>query len=370
MSRHPFPRRLAAVVLGTTLVVAAAACGSGDDADAADGTVTLRFSYFTSEQNPIAQTWKQWMEEVTERSDGSIEFEQYWDGTLLGADEVVEGLVDGRADIAQVTPTFYPGRFPLTAVNELPFGTNNVGAIASAMSTLVEEDEDLAEEWSSQDLVPLAWNVGGSSAIASNREIATAADFRGLKVRGLDRGSRALDANGANVIALAPTELYGSMDRGLIDAVYGVQFGALPSLKLEEISDYVVDASTGAQTASTLAMGQAAWDSLTDEQRAVIEEVSADAPSMYEAANRAAEEEACTAFAESGTELSVLAGAEVEKLRAAGQDVVVDGWLAEVEEAGHDGAAFRETYDAAVEAAAADFPDGDESGVARCLAKG
>ena len=146
MSRHPFPRRLAAVVLGTTLVVAAAACGSGDDADAADGTVTLRFSYFTSEQNPIAQTWKQWMEEVTERSDGSIEFEQYWDGTLLGADEVVEGLVDGRADIAQVTPTFYPGRFPLTAVNELPFGTNNVGAIASAMSTLVEEDEDLAEE--------------------------------------------------------------------------------------------------------------------------------------------------------------------------------------------------------------------------------
>jgi len=355
--------------MGAAMVTMTAACGS-DDADASDGTVTLRFSYFTSENNPIARTWKQWMDEVTERSDGSIEFEQYWDATLLAGDEVVEGLVDGRADLAQVTPTFYPGRFPLTAVNELPFGTNNVGAIASAMSTLVDEDEDLAEEWASQELVPLAWNVGGSSAIASTRELATAEDFKGLKVRGMDRGSRALDANGANVIALPPTELYGSMDRGLIDAVYGVQFGALPSLKLEEISDYVVDASTGAQTASTLAMSQAGWDRLSAEQQEVIREVSAEAPAMYEAQNREAEAEACTAFTEAGTELSVLDAAEVDTLRAAGEDVVVDGWLTETEEAGHDGAAFRDTYDAAVAAAAADFPDGDESGVARCIAGG
>jgi TRAP-type transport system periplasmic protein len=368
MARHPRTRTVAALCAAATLLTTAA-CGGGGEAEA-DGTVTLRFSYFTSENNPIARTWKQWMDEVTERSGGTIEFEQYWDATLLAGDEVVEGLVDGRADIAQVTPTFYPGRFPLTAVNELPFGTNNVGAISSAMSTLIKEDDDLAAEWSSQDLVPLAWNVGGSSAIASNRELATAEDFRGLKVRGMDRGSRALDANGANVIALAPTELYGSMDRGLLDAVYGVQFGALPSLKLEEISDYVVDASTGAQTASTLAMGQAGWDRLSGEQQAVIEEVSAEIPAMYEEQNRAAEAEACAAFGESGSELSVLDSAEVEKLRATGQDVVVDGWLAEVEEAGYDGAAFRETYDAAVEAASADFPDGDESGVARCIAAG
>lgn len=369
MHSRPLVNRLAALASAGTLLLAAACGGGGSDGGGED-TVTLRFSYFTSENNPIGQTWKAWMEEVTERSGGSIEFEQFWDGTLLPADGVVEGLNDGRADIAQITPTFYSGKFPLTAVNELPFGTNNMGAISSAMSTLAQEDEALAQEWSSQGIKPLAWNVGGPSAIASTEAVRTAADFKGLKLRAIDRGSRALKEAGANLIAIDPSELYSSMERGLLDASYGIQLGALTSLKLEEVSDYVIDASTGAQTSSTLAMSEEGWAKLSPEQQEVIEEVSAMVPELYVEKNREAEDAACTALKDADVELITLPDAEVETLRAAGEQVVVDGWLAEVEKAGHDGAAFRENYDAAVEAAAADFPDGDRSGIARCSEAG
>jgi TRAP-type C4-dicarboxylate transport system substrate-binding protein len=358
-------KHLAATAAAVALL-ATAACGSGAGGDS-DGSVTLKFSYFTSQNNPLAQTWDAWMDEVTERSNGSIKFERFWDGTLLTGDAVLDGLKDGRADIAQVTPTFYAGKFPLTAVNELPFGTNNVGAVSAAMSSLIKTNDALAKEWSKQGLKSIAWNVGGASAIVSNRKITSASDFDGLKIRGMDRGSRALKANGANVLAIAPAELYTSMERGLLDATYGVQFGALPSLKLEEVGKYVVDASTGAQTASTLAMSESGWNKLSDEQKKIIGEVSTKVPMMYFEKNRAAEDAACKTFTDKGVELSSLDPTEVAKLREIGEKPVVDGWLAEVEKAGQDGAAFRTEYNTAVEKAAPDFQDGDKSGVARCI---
>lgn len=364
-------QRLAAAAATTLALLAASACSSDTPDDGSPGdAVTLRFSYFTSENNPIGQTWKAWMAEVTERSNGSITFEEYWDGTLLPADGVIEGLNDGRADIAQVTPTFYSGKFPLTAVNELPFGTNNMGAISAAMSSLIQDDADLAAEWAAQGIKPLAWNVGGPSAIASTKAVRTAADFDGLKIRGIDRGSRALKEAGADLVAIAPAELYGSMDRGVLDASYGIQLGAITSLKLEEVSDYMIDASTGAQTASTLAMSVKGWNALTAEQQRIIEEVSATVPQLYVEKNRAAEDAACAAITEAGVEIITLPPTEVEALRQAGEQPVVAGWMAEVTEAGHDPAAFRAAYDAAVAEAAADFPDGDLSGLARCVGDG
>ncbi len=368
MSARAMVKGLVTLATTGTVLLIAAACGSGSGADS--DTVTLRFSYFTSENNPIGKTWKAWMEEVTERSNGTIEFEEYWDGTLLPADAVVEGLTDGRADIAQVTPTFYPGKFPLTAVNELPFGSDNVGAISAAMSTLAQDNEDLAEEWSSKGLRPLAWNVGGPSSIASTTEIESAADFKGLKLRGIDRGTEALKGAGANIMALGPDELYSAMDRGLLDAVYGIQFGVIPSLKLQEVSDYVVDASTGASTASALAMSEERWGELSEEHQKILEEVSSTVPQLYVDQNLETEAASCKATTEAGVELSVLPPAEVDKLRAAGEKLVVDEWLAEVNEAGHEGAEFRKEYDAAVKEASAKYPDAELSGVERCLEQG
>lgn len=368
-------RRLIAALGVTSVLLATAACAAnssggsepGSGSGAESETVTLRFSYFTSESNPIGQTWIAWMDEVTERSDGSIQFEAFWDGTLLAADAVVDGLRDGRADIAQITPSFYAGQFPLTSVNELPFGTNNMGAISAAMANLYAENEDLAEEWTSQGVTPVAWVVGGPSVIVSNVDITSVDDFNGLKIRGIDRGSRALRGAGANVMAVPPADLYSSLERGLLDASGGVQFGALPSFKLQEVADYAIDASLGAQTASALAMSTAGWNRLSEEQQRVITEVSKTVPELYAQKNFEAEAVACTAFADAGVKMLILPQAEVQKLRAAGEAAVVDEWVAEVEEAGFDGLAFRETYNAEVAAVLPDYADGDLSGLVRCI---
>lgn len=374
-------QRLRVRHLGRLAVAAAAgltlaACGGSDDdsananAGASGGDqpeVTLKFSYFTSQNNPIGQTWTWWMDEVTERSGGSITFDAFWDGTLLKADEVVDGLRDGRADVGQITPSFYSGRFPLTAVAELPFASNNVAAISATMAKLAAEDETFQKEWSSQGVKPLGWSVGGSSGVVSKQPIKAAADLKGKKIRGIDRGSKALKHNGANVIAVAPAELYGSMERGLLDAVYGVPFGALTSMKLEEVGEHAVDLGLGAQTASPLAISDKAWAELSPEQQQAIEAVSAEVPAKYAELNGKADADACTVFTEKGVELFALPAGEVETLRAGGEQKVRDEWVAELKKKDLDAEAFGAKYSELVKTASAEFPDEDKSGVQRCI---
>lgn len=376
-------RRFGRLAVAAATGLALAACGSSGDGDttaqgakgetttqAAKGggdPVTLKFSYFTSQNNPIGQTWTWWMDEVTKRTDGSVTFDAFWDGTLLKADEVVDGLRDGRADVGQITPSFYSGRFPLTAVAELPFASSNVAAISATMAKLTAEDETFREEWTSQGVRPLGWSVGGASGVVSKKPIKTAADLRGKKIRGIDRGSKALKHNGANVLAVAPAELYGSMERGLLDAVYGVPFGALTSMKLEEVGDHAVDLGLGAQTASPLAISDKAWAKLSPEQQQAIEAVSAEVPAKYAELNAKADADACAVFTEKGVELFALPAAEVEKLRAGGEQKVRDEWVAELKKKDLDADGFGTKYRELVETAAADFPDEDKSGVQRCI---
>lgn len=369
-------RRLGRLAVATAAGLTLAACGSSNDdggdtaqAGSAGGgkDVTLKFSYFTSQNNPIGQTWTWWMDEVEKRSGGTITFDAFWDGTLLKAEEVVDGLRDGRADVAQITPSFYSGRFPLTAVAELPFASNNVAAISATMAKLSAEDETFQKEWSAQGVKPLGWSVGASSPVVSKKPIGAAADIKGMKIRGIDRGSKALKHNGANVIAVAPAELYGSMERGLLNGVYGVPFGALPSMKLEEVGEHTTDLGLGAQTASALAISQATWDELSDEQRKAIEEVGAEVPAKYAELNAAADANACKVFRENDVELRVLPAAETEKLRAGGEAKVRDEWVAELRKKDLDAEGFGAKYRELVDAAAADFPDEDKSGVQRCI---
>lgn len=368
-------RRIGQLAVASAAALTLAACGSSDDgggdsAQASSGggkDVTLKFSYFTSQNNPIGQTWTWWMDEVTERSGGTIKFDAFWDGTLLKAEEVVDGLRDGRADVAQITPSFYSGRFPLTAVAELPFASNNVAAISATMAKLSAEDEAFQKEWSSQGVKPLGWSVGASSPVVSKDPIKAAGDIKGMKIRGIDRGSKALKHNGANVIAVAPAELYGSMERGLLDGVYGVPFGALPSMKLEEVGSHTTDLGLGAQTASALAISRSTWDELSDEQRQAIEDVGAEIPAKYAELNAKADADACKLFRENDVELSVLPEAETAKLRAGGEQKVRDEWLAETKKQDLDADGFSAKYSELVEAASADFPDEDKSGVQRCI---
>ena len=351
----------------STAALALTACGSGDASGDADER-TLTFSYMAGEATPIGEVWTWWMDEVEDRSGGTLTFDRFWDATLLGATETVEGLADGRADVGQVLPTVYAGKFPLSSVGELPFESSNPAAVSQALGELGRENgSPLAAEWSDKGLVPLAWSIGSSSALATNEPIETAADLDGMRLRANDRGSKVLAAVGANLINIELAEIYGSMDRGLVDGIYGIPFSFSGPLKYPEVADYFTDLGIGVSTVNALSMSEETWDSLTEEQREVVLEVNAEVPAKIAEVEQTWNESSCDAVKADGDTAFVLPQAESDKIADAGKEEVDQEWRDQVTDAGADPEAFYSDYRAALDAAEADNP-GIETGVAICAA--
>lgn len=382
--------RLAAIAGIVSLSVSLAACGSTDSdaeagetggdngstadsggdngGDAAEEPRTLTFGYHTGEKTPIGQVWAWWMAEIEERTNGSITFDAYWDGTLVKGPEIVEALTDGRVDVAQVMPTLYTTTFPITSVHELPFQSSNSPAVSQAMAQMAsDESGPIFGEFEAKGIRPLAWAIGGSSALGTVKPVATVDDLKGLRIRGNDRSSQVMGAAGANIINMELAEVYGSLDRGLIDGVYGVPFGFVGPLKYPEVVNSFTDTGMGVASANALSIGEDLWDELSDEQRRVIMEVSAEVPAKVGEFDAQFDALSCETVKESGSELHVFSEAEVEKLRAAGADKIYEDWKKAATDAGADAEAVIEAYTEALRAAEPEYPD-YKTGVASCLA--
>lgn len=359
--------RLIAIAGALTLTVSLAACGG--NAGAGGDTRTLTFGYHTGEKTPIGQVWAWWMDEIEKRTDGSITFEAYWDGTLVKGPDIVESLKDGRVDVSQVMPTLYTTTFPVTSVHELPFQSSNSPAVSEAMAELAsDEDGPVFQEFSAEGIRPLAWAIGSSSALGTKNAVETVDDLEGVRIRGNDRSSQVMGAAGANIINMELADVYGSLDRGLIDGVYGVPFGFVGPLKYAEVVKHFTDTGMGVASANPISVSEELWDSLTEEERKVIEEVSAEVPAKVGEFDAQFDAQSCEVVKEQGAELHVFSDEEVKKLEEAGADEVYDEWRKAATDAGADADAVLSDYQDAVKAAEAEYSD-YKTGVVSC-AKG
>ena len=348
------------------VALAIAGCsGSGGSGGGDGGPVKLRFAYFAGEKTSFGQLWTWWMDEVERRSEGSIEFERFWDATLLEGPEMANGLRDGRVDVAQITPPMYPGKFPLTSVTELPFASDNTPAGATAISELLRTSKPLQQEWSKQQLKPLAWNIAAPGALGSKSPIRRAADLRGKRIRGIDRSSKVLGSAGANLINLDVNEIYGSMQRDLIEGYFGIPFAFVGPLKLTEVSNNIADVGLGITTANALSMSQQGWERLTPEQRKIMTEVSNGVPAKLQETDKAAEDASCKEVRSSGIRITRFSDGEIQKLRSAGEAPLKREWEQEAAKSDVQPEAFYRQYITAVRAGEKRFPD-FQTGLERC----
>jgi TRAP-type C4-dicarboxylate transport system substrate-binding protein len=375
MQSHPFRRRTGLLVACVLAIVAmfAVACG-GDDSEESSSSAgaaaeetkhELKFAYFLGEKTTFGQLWTWWMDEVEKRTDGTVTFpDRFWDGTLLKGEEMVDGLNDGRVDVAQITPPMYPGKFPLTTVTELPFASNNVPAGAAAIAKLAQENEALRNEYESKGAIPLAFNIASPSAVGTKKEIKTVADLKGTKLRGIDRQSQLLKKVGANLFNLGPADIYGAVERGLINGFNGIPFAFVGALKFPEIVKNYVDLGMGMTTANALSMSKRTWEKLSERQQQVIREVSAEIPAKLAEVDAQAEDATCEVIKKEGAKISVLPEAEVQKLRDLSEKELVPAWVKEA--GGQQAEEFRKVWLETVKAEEANYPD-YTLGMHRCM---
>ena len=253
---------------------AAAALGAPALSTLAQQTVTLKFHTFMA---PMSNVWlnmhKAWMAKVEKESGGRIKFEGYPAMQLGGTPvQLYDQAKDGVVDIVWTLPGNTAGRFPRVEVFELPFMMNNAEATSKAFWEYVQTMAP--DEF--KDTQVLALHVHGPGMFhTKDRQIKTAADLKGLKMRGPTRQiTKMLSYLGATPVGMPLPGIPDALSKGTIDGAV-IPWEVVPSVKVQELTKFHSEfhPADGALYTTTfvMAMNKAKYNSLPPDLKKIID---------------------------------------------------------------------------------------------------
>lgn len=240
--------------------------------------VTFKIAHFlpavASTQKAVLQPW---CDEMGQLSAGRIKCQFYPSMQLGGTPaQLADQVKNGVADIVWTAPGYSPGRFPRTEALELP-GVLPLGGLSSGRAIWEFYGQNLKEEY--KDFQVLAMHGdGGMNVHTANKPLATAEDFRGVKLRSPNRMiAKTLTALGATPVAMPPAQVTEAIAKGVVDGASAVWEVMLPT-KLDEVTKYhfetPADRPVMGATVLTVLMNKKKYDSLPADLKAIVDKTS------------------------------------------------------------------------------------------------
>lgn len=259
-----------------------AACGGAADGEAGDA-VALSYNMILAEDHPSSQAFEAWMSQVNEATDGAVEFETFYNGSLCASTEASACIADGRADIGHSSPTFAPSDFPIAAISSVGFITDNVQAHGDALNDLYAESDELQAEYVEDNNQRLLY-FGPSevAALALSSPIESLDDVDSLSLRTSGAITTALQDLGANPVTIDQAEQYESVERGVVDGVSSTMSGFVDN-RIYEVAPHLYDLGphVGAYVINSYAINQDVWDGLSEDVQQAMSDASEDVAARF-----------------------------------------------------------------------------------------
>lgn len=270
--------RKKAIVIALVLVMAVAGLLSGcggqsqqtqsKQEPAVGKPITLKYAFFAPAGTFPAKQMDKWAEEVEKRTGGKVKVEKYPGGSLLTAQNMYDGVLNGVADIGLSCPSYEPGRFPLLGVSDLPGLYPNARVASLVLYDLVKEFQP--KELSDFKVVTVFHTEPGY--IQSKKPVRKVEDVSGLRLRTTGTGVAMLKALGGAPVSMPMSDIPQSLQTGVIDG-YISSREVLKDMKYAEYVKYVTVYPTFEVSFAAL-MNKKVWDSLPPDVQKVIDDLS------------------------------------------------------------------------------------------------
>ena len=257
-------------------------------------------------------------------SNGRLDIKVYGSGELVGPFEVFDAVSQGTAEMGHGAAYYWRGKIPVAAMfATVPFGMN-----AQEMNGWLHYGGGLElwrELYAPFGLVPFAaGNSGVQMAGWFNKEINSLDDLQGLKMRIPGLGGEVLKRAGGVPVALPGSEVFTSLQTGVIDATEWVGPYNDLALALQDVAKYYYYPGWHEPGPTLEAIvNKEAWDSLPPDLQKMIEVAARatndDMLSEFTARNNSALR---TLIDDHGVELRELPEDVVQALRTASAEVV------------------------------------------------
>ena len=319
-------------------------------ANAAD--VTLRFHQFLSLKADIpAHGITPWIKKIEEESNGRIKIEHYPSMQLGGSPPSLYGQArDGVVDIIWTVLGYTPGLFPTVEAFELPFMTGDAESSSVALQKYMEAYgmDDF------KDVHPLGFHTHGPGIMhVKGDAIRQISDLKGKKLRGPTRViTGMLEELGATAIGMPVPAVPESLSKGVIDGAV-IPYEVSVPLKIAELTDAHTgfEGDTGLYTATFgVIMNKAAYQNMPDDLRAILDRNSGvEMARLFGRAMDKADINGKRIAQEAGNDVVEISLADKAEWVTAVQPVI-DGWIAEMDAKGLDGAGLVNAARAAIAA--------------------
>lgn len=261
------------------LTMALVGCGGGDstgasaDSGGEAGDRVIKIGHVTADSHILHLSAEKFKEVVEEKSDGKMTVEIYPQQQLGTEPDMMEQMKNGSLDMVWSTIASLTTRSNALNAWNMPYlieGLDNLKEIVDtdiAMELLASLDE-------SEGSHPIGYITIDNRHIFSLEPITTLEDIKGLRTR-IPPGKSTSDfyeAIGASPTPVSMQEVYNAFQTGVIDAG-DVDIDAVMSNRYYEVGKNVTLTGHHDWVIAQL-YSQAIWDTMSDEEKEIIEEAA------------------------------------------------------------------------------------------------
>jgi TRAP-type C4-dicarboxylate transport system substrate-binding protein len=242
--------------------------GVSSQAIAKDKPIKLTYAFFAPAGTFPGKQMAQWAKEMEKRTDGLVKVQTFPGSTLLGPRDMYDGVLRGVADIGLGSPSYDPGRFPLTSGVSLPVKFPN--ATVAGLTLLDLMNEFKPAEYEKFKIITMFTTEPGH--IQSREPVENLKDLKGMKLRAAGTGVPVLKTLGAAPVGMPMNQVPAAVQTGVIDGTMTSR-EVLQDFKLAESLHHVVEYPTVVVTFAAV-MDKKKWDALPEKVKKVIDELA------------------------------------------------------------------------------------------------
>ena len=231
------------------------------------GPIKLSYANFPPAPTFPCVQMERWKKEVEKRAGGSILVNTFPGGTLLGAKNMMDGVIAGEADIGNLCMAYQPGRFIVTNATSLPIGIPNAKVGSRVLLDLYRKYHPKAFA----KVKVLTMFTTAPSNIMSKVPVRNLADIKGLDLRASGGAAQILKAWGANQVGMPMSATPEALQKGVVKGLFS-SLEVMKDFKFAETCRYATITDTVIYPFAVV-MNMDKWNSLPKDVQKVMEDM-------------------------------------------------------------------------------------------------
>ena len=257
-------------ITGVILLAIGVIAGLSNQAGAAEKVYTLKITQHHGPTHHLSRAMKEAFFPLEKMSGGRIKIRHFTAGSLAKGREAADAVLGGVADIGWLSYGYWPGRFPLAYVCEIPGMFPSASVATDAMNKMMLTTPFFKKEFA--DFKMLNFTTTSPRIYFIKDKITKFSELKGKRIRtagGIE--TKSIEATGSVPVLMGSGEIYTSMERGLL---FGMVFpiASCAPYRFYEVADYAVENMILGVTSMGVVMNKKSWESLPPDLQAMVAE--------------------------------------------------------------------------------------------------